>query len=79
MGCRLGCIADKQHGFSKRTASSGGPNQIFNFLKEKRGIKDGVCQQFKDERMDFTAVRMATDGDLQALGSVCGGDILALR
>lgn len=29
--------------------------------------------------MDFTAVRMATDGDFQALGLVCQGDILALR
>ena len=29
--------------------------------------------------MDFTAVRMATDGDFRALGLVCRGDILALR
>jgi len=29
--------------------------------------------------MDFTAVRMATDGDFQALGLVRRGDILALR
>jgi len=29
--------------------------------------------------MDFTAVRMATDGDFQALDLVCLGDILALR
>jgi len=29
--------------------------------------------------MDFTAVRMAIDGDFQALGLVRRGDILALR
>ena len=25
--------------------------QIFNFLKDKRQVEDGVCQQFKDEKV----------------------------
>ena len=25
--------------------------KIFNFLKDKRKVEDGVCQQFKDEKV----------------------------
>ncbi|KAJ7373253.1 hypothetical protein OS493_012842 [Desmophyllum pertusum] len=54
-------------------------DQIFNFLKEKRKVEESVCQTFKDEMMDSTAVRMASDKDFQALGLQRRGDILALR
>ena len=38
-----------------------------------------MVNSFSLLQMDFTAVRMATDGDFQALGLVRRGDILALR
>ncbi|XP_068736680.1 uncharacterized protein [Montipora capricornis] len=53
--------------------------KVFTFLREKRKVDFDVCDRFRKEMMDFTAIRSASDKDFEALGLKRRGDVLALK
>ncbi|CAH3188323.1 unnamed protein product, partial [Porites evermanni] len=52
--------------------------KVCKFLRE-RGLEDEVIEKVKEEKMNETAISLASDKSLKELGIVAKGDILSLR